>query len=240
MTDSAAPPYKRYQARNRTSRIRVAVLAIVVFAVVLWGGYVEHWSWTGINRHTATLWDWLHLLLLPAVLAILPLWMSRKTRLTERHKRWSLIAFSVFAAIVLLGYVVPWAWTGFSGNTLWDWLGLIALPVAVALAPVYDELRRTWSRRHTRIAVGLLGTFALVIIGGYLAKWSWTGFHNNTIWDWLRLLLLPLLIPTVVVPALKPLAMAGVTVIGESTAEGEQPSAETEDRPEHARVGADG
>ena len=213
MDDVNAAPYTRYKARSRAARLRLGALAMLLFAVLVWGSYTQHWSWAGINGHTAKLWDWLHLLLLPFVLAFLPLWLSRTTRVSARRKRLGLTACGVFAVVVVLGYTIPWVWTGFRGNTLWDWFGLIALPVAVALAPVVDELRRTRNRRHTLIALAGCGAFAAVVLGGYLADWKWTGFRHNTMWDWLRLLLLPLLIPTVVVPALKPLAMAGVTVL---------------------------
>ncbi len=196
---------------------------MLLFAVLVWGSYTQHWSWAGINGHTARLWDWLHLLLLPFVLSFLPIWLSRTTRVSARRKRLGLTACGVFAVVVVLGYTIPWVWTGFRGNTLWDWFGLIALPVAVALAPVVDELRRNWNRRYTLIALAGGCAFAAVVLGGYLADWTWTGFRHNTIWDWLRLLLLPLLIPTVVVPALKPLAMAGVTVLRD----GEAPVAST-------------
>ncbi|MGH2876625.1 MAG: hypothetical protein ACRDNJ_10810 [Solirubrobacteraceae bacterium] len=43
---------------------------------------------------------------------------------------------------------------------------------------------------------------------GYAVPWAWTAFTGNTLWDWLHLLLLPLLLPTVVVPALMPMAKA--------------------------------
>jgi hypothetical protein len=32
---------------------------------------------------------------------------------------------------VVAGYLVPLAWTGFPGNTLWDWLQLLLLPFVV-------------------------------------------------------------------------------------------------------------
>jgi uncharacterized membrane protein len=153
MDDAKAAPYTRYNARSRVSRIRIGALAAVLFGVLLWGSYTRHWSWAGINGHTARLWDWLHLLLLPFVLAFLPIWLSRTTRVSARKKRFSAIACGAFAVVVLLGYTIPWAWTGFQGNTLWDWLGLIALPLAVALAPVADEMRRTSTHRHTLIAL---------------------------------------------------------------------------------------
>jgi len=41
------------------------------------------------------------------------------------------------------------------------------------------------------------------VLAGYLAHWRWTGFTGNTAWDWLHLLLLPLLVPAVIVPLLR-------------------------------------
>jgi hypothetical protein len=116
MDDANAAPYTRDKARSRVSRIRLGLLAGVAFAVMVYGSYVNHWSWAGINGHTAKLWDWLHLLLLPFVLAFLPIWLSRTTRVSARRKRLGLTACGVFAAVVLLGYTIPWAWTGFRGT----------------------------------------------------------------------------------------------------------------------------
>ena len=48
------------------------------------------------------------------------------------------------------------------------------------------------------LAVGLIVT----LVGGYLLRWSWTGYQGNTLWDWLQLLLLPLVFPTILLPAL--------------------------------------
>jgi hypothetical protein len=212
---------------------RLAVLAAVVaLAVVVWGGYGEHWSWTGINGGTATLWDWLHLLLLPVVVGVLPIWLSRKTRMSPRSKSATWLGLGVFAVLVLLGYVVPWAWTGFSGNRLWDWLELIALPVALALTPIIDELREGWDRRDSLAALAGLAAFAVVVLGGYVLKWDWTGFRGNTVWNWLHLLLLPLLLPMVIVPALKPKAMAAVTIV-----ETDDPSAQGQFAPAPGSTG---
>ena len=38
--------------------------------------------------------------------------------------------------------------------------------------------------------------------GGYALRWSWTGYPGNTLWDWLQLLLLPLVVPAILLPAL--------------------------------------
>lgn len=197
----------------------VAVLTLLV-AVILWGGYGRHWSWTGIGPRTATLWDWLHLLLLPIAVAVLPLWLSRRTRLPRRHKAFGTSILLAFIVLVLAGYMIPWGWTGFAGNRLWDWLELLVLPLAVALAPLMLELRESWTPRHSLIAAAALTAFVVVVLGGYLGDWRWTGFRGNTLWNWLNLWLLPLLIPAAVVPALRGRAMSGVIVLTD-----EQPAA---------------
>lgn len=190
-----------------------AAAAAAAFAVILWGGYGRHWSWTGINGKTATLWDWLHLLLLPVAVGILPLWLSRRARVPRRHEVLGLCLLLGFAVLVLAGYTIPWGWTGFVGNRLWDWLELLVLPLAVALSPLVLELRDTWTRRYSFVALAAAAAFAVVVIGGYVGDWGWTGFRGNTLWNWLQLWFLPLLIPAVVVPALLPRAMTGVVLL---------------------------
>jgi putative effector of murein hydrolase LrgA (UPF0299 family) len=204
------PEPGRSEARSRS--VALALFA-AVFAVVLWGGYSHRWSWTGINGTTATLWDWLHLLLLPLAVAVLPIWLSRDTRLPRRYKLLSATALALFALVVLAGYAIPWAWTGFVGNSLWDWLNLLALPVAVALMPIYRELRAAWTPRHSAAITAGLGVFAVFVLGGYLGHWHWTGFTGNTLWDWLHLLLLPLLLPTLVVPLMMPMATSRLDLV---------------------------
>ncbi|HEY2770652.1 MAG TPA: hypothetical protein VGI87_08795 [Solirubrobacteraceae bacterium] len=209
------------------SRRSAAAAGIAALAFVLWGGYSRHWHWTGINGHTATLWDWLHLLLLPVVVSVLPFWLSRRTRVQRRHKLLGYGLLGAFSVLVLVGYTIPWGWTGFSGNRLWDWLELLVLPLAVALAPVMFELRDNWTRRHTLVALTLAATFAAVVLGGYLGGWRWTGFRGNTLWNWLQLWLLPLLIPMIVVPALDARAMSGVTMLDDP----HRPHPDRPDRP---------
>jgi MFS family permease len=68
---------------------------------------------------------------------------------------------------------------------------------------VLAELRSGWGRGHAAgLAVGAAAFLGLVL-AGYLAHWRWTGFTGNTAWDWLHLLLLPLLVPAVIVPLLR-------------------------------------
>jgi hypothetical protein len=179
----------------------------------MWGGYSHRWPWTGISGSTATLWDWLHLLLLPLAFAVLPVWLRADTRVAARTKGRGASALAAFILIVILGYTIPWGWTGFRGNTVWDWLQLVVLPLAVVLAPRVPELRKRWGTRHTRAALAGLAVFVAIVAGGYAGHWSWTGFTGNTLWNWLNLLFLPLLVPTVVVPALTPRVVGEVVYL---------------------------
>ncbi len=182
-------------------RVGVASALAALAAAYLWGGYVAGWTWTGLSADVA-LWDWFEALALPLTVGLLPVLLVYRHRLRRRH--WMLVLAIVigFACLVLAGYVVPLEWTGFPGNTLWDWLELALLPVVLATAtlwPAPGELRR---RHWTLIGVGA-SAFVAVVLAGYLVPWEWTGFSDNKGWDWLKLLLLPVLVPTVVLPALQ-------------------------------------
>jgi hypothetical protein len=174
--------------------------ALVVVAVYLWAGYGEGWAWTGLSRQV-TLWDWLEGLALPVSVALVPLFLRHREHLGRPHRAAAVSALAVFAALVLAGYLVPWAWTGFTGNTLWDWLSLALLPVVIATSTLWRGPAR-WTARHVVLTTGAALVFAAVVLAGYLVPWPWTGFTGNTAWDWIKLLLLPVLLPTVVLPRL--------------------------------------
>jgi hypothetical protein len=201
------------------SRASWAALVVAVLVVVVYGGYGQHWSWTGINGQTATLWDWLHLLLLPIAAVLLPLWLRHRPTMGSTIKAVSAGLGVLFVVLVVAGYTVPWAWTGFVGNSLWDWLNLAALPLAVVLVPVFIELRSSWKRRHMTVAAAAGAVFVVLVVAGYTIPWAWTGFTGNTLWDWLHLLLLPLLVPVVLVPILQPVVMARMGIVEEDGAD---------------------
>jgi uncharacterized membrane protein len=197
--------------RVRTVARWLALPALVAFAIVLWGGYERGWAWTGFSEND-TLWDWLTLLLLPVALAVLPLWLTQRHRLHRRGRILVASALAAFGVLVLLGYLVPWAWTGFPDNHLWDWLQLLALPVAVTAVPIWIELRHEVRLVHKVVVVACVVAFAALVAAGYALHWAWTGFADNTLWDWIQLLLAPLLVPTLLVPV----ALAWLVVEEES------------------------
>lgn len=225
--------------RGANWRTVLAWAGAVALAVVVWGGYSRRWPWTGINGATATLWDWLHLLLLPLAAATLPTWFRHDTRVHPRFKLFVTVALTLFGVVVILGYVVPWGWTGFRGNTVWDWFNLVFLPLTLVLIPWFADLRHSWQARHTVMTAVLMTTFLAFVLGGYLASWRWTGFTGNTLWNWMQLLFLPLLVPTVILPAFAPMVMRQVVYLDENGNEIPPPSAEDGERAAASAAPAD-
>lgn len=197
----AVQPQSRIVAvltHDRTRRYAGSALAVAVL-VVLWGGYIQGWSWTGFRANNQ-LWDWLELLLLPVVVGTIPLWIKNSGDMSQARRTAYLSAVAVFAAFILLAYLIPWSWSGFPGKTLWDWFGLLLLPAALVIAPMLPAAFRSVRPQHkVVIAVVSLG-WAATIVGGYALSWNWTGYQGNTLWDWLELLILPLVVPIVLVP----------------------------------------
>jgi hypothetical protein len=189
----------RRLSRNDQARKTVLSVLAVATLIVLWGGYIRGWSWTGFQQNDQ-LWDWLHLLLLPVVVGTIPLWIRHGHYISRTRRTAYLAVLAGFVLLVVAGYLVPLGWTGFRGQTLWNWYGLILLPAAVAtlgVRPSGRPLRPGQKRAAALIGLG----WAATVVGGYLLGWAWTGYAGSTLWDWLQLLLLPLVFPTFLLPA---------------------------------------
>ena len=155
-----------------------ALISAVLIAVYLWGGYELGWKWTGLSG-SVTLWDWLEVIALPVSVALAPLLIRHRQFLTNRHRAAIGVGLIGFVALVSLGYLIPLPWTGFTGNTLWDWLELTLLPVVVATASLWagrDGVHRT----HPYVSAAAASGFVALVLCGYLIPWTWTGFRGNT------------------------------------------------------------
>jgi hypothetical protein len=106
-----------------------------------------------------------------------------------------------FAGFVVAGYLIPLSWTGFRGNTLWNWFVLLVLPLTLVVSGAWSKSGRTLRPHHKATLALLTVGWIVTLVGGYVWAWKWTGFEGNTLWDWLQLLLLPLVLPTILLPA---------------------------------------
>lgn len=193
----------REPTRSRTERLQTAVLGVALVALVVGfiGGYAFKWSWTGFNSSNQV-WDWLHLLLLPVAFATFPLWLRYSQYMSAQRRRALGTAVVVFAAFVAAGYLAPLGWSGFRGQTLWDWMTLILLPLAVLAVKAWPSTGRQVTAVHiTAFGLFVVG-LVVTVVGGYEGNWAWTGYQGNTLWDWLQLVLAPVAVATVIVPSL--------------------------------------
>ena len=87
------------------------------------------------------------------------------------------IVGATFVILVIGGYALNWRWTGFKGNTLWDWLELLALPVVIASLPLWFATNKRFEGRWRAVGVAGLAVFVVVVVGGYALEWGWTGFR---------------------------------------------------------------
>jgi uncharacterized membrane protein len=199
---AASRPADASATRAIPRRVLVATAAITIALVIaLIGGYGLKWSWTGFESNNQV-WDWMQLLLLPVALATFPLWLRFSRYMSPARRRSLGAAVALFAVFVLVGYINPLRWTGFRGQTLWDWLTLIILPVSIVTVRVWPQSGRDVHRAHLVGAAILGAALIATIIGGYFAGWRWTGYEGNTLWDWLTLVLAPVAVTTFLVPEL--------------------------------------
>ncbi len=65
--------------------------------------------------------------------------------------------------------------------------------------PSGESERQVTKRRFLwRVLPGVaVAAFIIVLIGGYVFNWKWTGFSNNTLWDWWQLLIWPVTVAVV-------------------------------------------
>jgi hypothetical protein len=109
----------------------------------------------------------------------------------------------VAALLVILvgGYGMRWGWTGYRSRqgplTLWDWLSASLFPLTLALTPLWLRSRGRHRRTWGAAVLVLSGVLLVLLVGGYVRDWAWTGFTGNTLWDWVKLFIVPFLLPFV-------------------------------------------
>lgn len=64
---------RRRLPASRWFLVSGSLILLVTLIVAIWGGYAQDWNWTGLNTEgtgVKTLWDWMDLLIVPAILAV--------------------------------------------------------------------------------------------------------------------------------------------------------------------------
>ncbi len=128
---------------------------------------------------------------------------DEKSLVTRKLKWWTwkraLVAIIVILIVLEIGtYLLNWNWTGFkANNTVWDWLQLLLLPIALAAVPIWlmaeEEEQRIWLTQLKWVMLATILVLGVLFIGSYAFNWTWTGFKaEGTLWDWLSLLLVPI------------------------------------------------
>lgn len=209
---ATSPGMARFHAVRKNEKVRrtVGIVLGATLLVALIGGYGFGWQWTGFQANNQ-LWDWLHLLLLPVAFALLPVWLRYSEHMSRTRKLVLAGAVAAFWVFVAIGYLVPLTWTGFKGQMLWNWLTLIALPVTLVTVRAWPTTGRQVSRTHITVFTVLGVAWVVTLIGGYAGTWHWTGYPGNTLWEWLQLLLLPIVFPTILLPAFLNWTSGGAT-----------------------------
>jgi peptidoglycan/LPS O-acetylase OafA/YrhL len=82
-----------------------------------------------------------------------------------------------FAVLLAGSYGTNWTWTGFKANgTLWEWLNLLLLPLAVGTLPLWygdlEERGPWWSRWWVWALAALCVAFLIVTVCGYADSWG--------------------------------------------------------------------
>jgi len=129
---------------------RVLLVSVIILALLEIGTYAFNWTWTGFKDNN-TLWDWLQLLLLPIALAAVPIWFmaeENQQRIWLAQLRWALLVVVLVLAVLFVGsFAYGWRWTGFRDHgRVWDWLGLLLVPVIVAVLPIWYSIRMSQRR----------------------------------------------------------------------------------------------
>ena len=138
----AAEPATGLRRLMGNSRLRknAAYALAAALLVALWGGYARGWQWTGLQAN-GQLWDWLNLLLLPVVIGTIPLWIQHRDYISRSRRVTYGVVIVAWTGFVIAGYLVPLNWTGFRGQTLWDWFELLLLPAAMTTTMALTSMR---------------------------------------------------------------------------------------------------
>jgi hypothetical protein len=179
---------------NRAVLASPAALLLAAIAIAVLALHGRQWRWTGFEGNTS-LWNWLTMFVQPVALTALTVRLLTDERGWRYSRLLGATAAGALGLVALGGYSFDWAWTGFPGERLWDWLHLLLFPAVIVLLPEWIRRGEPIERRHQAAALVVVVLFTVTLVGGYDWGWHWTGFTGNSFRDWLDLLIAPFLLP---------------------------------------------
>lgn len=123
------PIWLRYAEHMSRTRKVVLCSLVLAFGGFIAAGYLVPLGWTGFSGNK--LWDWLTLIVLPVTVATIKAWPSSPREIHRGHVTVFGVIFAGWLVTLIGGYAATWSWTGYQGNTLWDWLQLLLAPLAL-------------------------------------------------------------------------------------------------------------
>jgi hypothetical protein len=80
-------------------------------------------------------------LVLPLALTLLPISLEASWSRFRKARLALTLAGIALGLLVVAGYAFDWQWTGFRGNTFWDWLHLLLAPFLLPAAVTWLSAR---------------------------------------------------------------------------------------------------
>jgi hypothetical protein len=133
------PLWLRFSGQMSSTRRKALGGAVLAFAGFVLAGYLVPLTWTGFRGHT--LWNWLTLIVLPVTITTATVWPKTGRTFRPVYRDAAAVLCVAWIVTVIGGYAGGWAWTGYPGNTLWDWVKLLLAPIAISTRVVPELIK---------------------------------------------------------------------------------------------------
>lgn len=135
----AFPLWLRFSPEMSAARRKALGAAVLAFVAFVAAGYLVPLTWTGFRGHT--LWNWLTLIVLPITIAGAAVWPKLGRRPSPACCAGAAALGVAWIVTVIGGYAGHWGWTGYAGNTLWEWVQLLLAPIAITTVVVPELVK---------------------------------------------------------------------------------------------------
>jgi hypothetical protein len=133
------PLWLRFSGEMSPARRKCLGAAVLLFVAFVLAGYVVPLRWTGFRGHT--LWNWLTLIILPVTITTATVWPKTGLRFRPVYRDTAELLVAAWVVTLIGGYGLGWGWTGYPGNTLWEWVQLLLAPIAISTFVVPELIK---------------------------------------------------------------------------------------------------